>query len=860
MLFVHRHRFCSRRLNFVVACAVCVLNLQCWSLRGSPAGVEASAVSPAGSSPRERLLLDFNWRFQLGDPPDAGTVFDNPEPSSLDKTVRKDFAEWEKLDAARQDAAAVNLGSNVSYVQAEMDEHSWQHVDLPHDWAVELPFNPRGNISHGKKDIDPKKGTNIGWYRRTFEMPAADRGRQISVFFDGVYRNSLVWLNEQCLGRFPSGYTSFHYDLTKHIKFGALNTLVARVDATRNEGWFYEGAGIYRHAWLVKTDPLHVAAWGTQCVSRLEGSDASISISTDVENDGDRPVSGTLVSRIVDALGNTVASASEPFGLEPTAHNVFAQTVKVAAPKLWSIEAPYLYNVVTTIKRAEVIADIYETPLGIRTIRFDPELGFFLNGKNVKIKGTCNHQDHAGVGSALPDRLQFFRIEQLKAMGSNAYRTAHNPPTPELLDACDRLGMLVLDENRRFDARPQTLADLETLIRRDRNHPSVILWSIGNEEMEMGRGENDKVATAIASTMQDLVHKLDSTRPVTIGHNGAWKTFGKGFCNVMEMLGCNYYNHENKDLDSFLKNHPKQLLIGTEEASTLCTRGQYSDDPHAGFVQAYDRDFPKWGSTAEAWWKFYANRPWLPGAFVWTGFDYRGEPTPYNFAYSSQFGVMDTCGFPKDIYYFYKAWWTEVPVLHLLPHWNWVGKEGQEIEVWAFSNCNEVELFLNGQSIGRKTMEQNSHLEWKVKFAPGTLSAKGYRNGQIIAEAKVETTGSPAGIKLTPDRSSILADGQDISVVTAAVIDAQGRTVPTASNLLEFELIGGKIIGVGNGNPNTAESDKEPRRKVFNGLAQVIIQAPRKPIAMHLTARSEGLNAAAIVIDSHAGTPRPAVP
>ena len=434
---------------------------------------------------------------------------------------------------------------------------------------------------------------------------------------------------------------------------------------------------------------------------------------------------------------------------------------------------------------------------------FDKDKGFLLNGKPYELKGTCNHQDHAGVGAALPDALQYFRVAKLKEMGDNAIRTSHNPPTPELLDACDRLGMLVMDENRLLGSDEENLRRWTGQIRRDRNHPSVAIWSIANEEF---RVQSTPTGKRVAETMQNLVQRLDPTRPVTyaapVGNEF------QGINSIIEVRGWNYHIGTN-NMDAYHAAHPAQPNVGTEQGSTVSTRGIYTNDAARGYVSAYDIGATKWSNTAEQWWSFFAARPWLSGGFVWTGFDYRGEPTPYGWpCVNSHFGMLDTCGFPKDNFYYYQAWWTDKPVLHLLPHWNWPGREGQNIDVWCYANCPEVELFLNGRSLGRQTMTNNSHLQWTVNYAPGTLSAKGYSGGKIVAETKVETTGDPAAVQLAPDRAAINADGEDVSVFTVSVADAQGRIVPVATNLIHFELSGpGKILGVGNGDPSCHEPD-----------------------------------------------------
>ena len=420
---------------------------------------------------------------------------------------------------------------------------------------------------------------------------------------------------------------------------------------------------------------------------------------------------------------------------------------------------------------------------------FDAEKGFLLNGEPYELKGTCNHQDHAGVGAAVPDRVQYFRVARLKEMGGNAYRTSHNPPTPELLEACDRLGMLVMDENRLLGSDAANLDRLAGLVLRDRNHPSVVMWSIANEEGV----QTSATGGRIGDTMQRLIHQLDPTRPVTMAAN-VGNEFA-GINAIIDVRGWNY--HIGKIMDDYHAAHPAQPNVGTEQASTVCTRGIYANDKERGYVSAYDDNAPEWAHTTETWYKFFAARPWLSGGFAWTGFDYRGEPTPYGWpCINSHFGIVDTCGFPKDNFYYYQAWWTDRPVLHLLPHWNWAGREGQEIDVRCFSNCDEVELFLNDQSQGRQAVAKNSHLRWKVKYAPGALSAKAFKGGQLLLEEKTETAGPPSRLLLTPDRAALNADGEDVSIITVAVVDAQGRVFPIASNLVNFELTGpGRILG-----------------------------------------------------------------
>jgi beta-galactosidase len=555
----------------------------------------------------------------------------------------------------------------------------------------------------------------------------------------------------------------------------------------------------------------------------------------------------------VDQTGKEVASGrSDSVAIPGWGERNVTQRVELNDPKLWSIEEPDLYRLLTAVESGGGAVDHYETPFGIRTVRFDADKGFFLNDKPVKIQGTCNHQDHAGVGSALPDRLQYYRIEKLKEMGSNGYRTSHNPPTPELLDACDHLGMLVLDETRRFSSDREGLSQWNRMIRRDRNHPCVVFWSTGNEEALQG----SETGARICSSMKRLERRLDPTRLITQAMNDDW---GRGISAVLDVQGFNYKHA--REIEDFRSKFPSQPCVGTEVGSTVSTRGIYANDKVKGYVSAYDVNFPEWASTAEEWWQTYDQRAFLAGGFVWTGFDYRGEPTPYSWpCISSHFGIMDTCGFPKDNYYYYQAWWSGKPVLHLFPHWNWAGKEGQEIEVWCHTNLERVELFLNGQSLGSQTVKRASHLAWKVKYAPGALLARGYRGGQEVLTDSRETTGAAAKIELRPDRRTVAADGEDVSVVEVRVVDQQGRTVPAADNEITFLVSGaGKVIGVGNGDPSSHEPDKAHQRRAFNGLCVAIIQSSKTAGEIKVEATSPGLASANTVIQCEQATPRPAV-
>jgi len=788
---------------------------------------------------RERILMDSGWRFHLGHACDPARDFGYGVGDSSSNT---------------------KAGDPFGAVHPGFDDSDWAVINLPHDWAVELGFEPTAEEHHGYRPIGRDwPSTSIGWYRKTFHLPESDRGRRLFVQFDGIYRDSIVWLNGHYLGRHLSGYTSFEYDITDCANVGGENVLVVRVDASQFEMWSYEGAGVYRHVWLLKTDPLHVPQWGTCVTSTVReepaGSWAEITIQTRLVNECDEKTTCTLTSVVSDADGRVVGQVeTQQVIVEAWGAREIVQRVSLLNPMLWSTESPYLYRVTTTVQSDEQVNDTYETTFGIRTIRFDPDRGFFLNGKPLKIKGVCCHQDHAGVGVALPDRIQEYRIEKLKEMGCNAYRCAHNPPTSELLDVCDRLGMLVLDEHRMMGSSPELLGQLENLVRRDRNHPCVILWSLGNEEHAI---QGTEVGARIAATMKRLVRRLDPTRPVTLAMNGDW---GGPVSQVVDVQGCNYI--ACGDADKFHAEFPDQPVIGSETASTLSTRGVYEDEQAKGYVNAFGTVLPSWGASAEESWQFWSSRPFVGGVFVWSGFDYRGEPTPYGWpAVITNFGIMDICGFPKDNYYYYQSWWSKRNVLHIFPHWNWPGKEGEEITVWCYSNCDEVELRVNGTSLGRKQMSPGSHLEWKVRYAPGQLEARGYRGGRRVMTRVVETTGDPKALELTPDRPIIRADGEDVSLVTVAVTDAEGRLVPVASNDVTFTISGyGRIIGVGSGDPSSHEPEKATRCRAFNGLCMVIVQAGRTPGMIQLVAESPGLIPARVEIRTEGCASRPYIP
>jgi beta-galactosidase len=778
--------------------------------------------------------LDFGWRFHFGHADDPA----------------KDF----RFGGGR----AGNFQKTGNFLPAGalgFDESDWQAVDLPHDWAVELPFeNDPALASKGFYPLGRTyPATSVGWYRRVFELPPTDAGRRITLEFDGAYRETMVVFNGFYIGRHSGGYDPFNFDVTDFATPGGRNVLLVRVDATLSDGWFYEGAGIYRHVWLVKTHPVHVRQWGTFVRTQVPGTEATILIRTEIDNRGAGAQSTRVLSTILDPTGKPVGKATtDPASIVEGQNHTWEQTVAVERPALWSLEERNLYKLVTEVEAGGQIVDRYETPFGIRTATFDAQKGFFLNGKSVKLKGTCNHQDHAGLGAALPDAVQRYRIRKLLEMGSNAYRTSHNPPTCELLDACDELGMLVLDETRMMSSNPEGLAQFEHLVRRDRNHPSVFMWSMGNEE---GQATTDK-GLHILTAMKEVASAHDGSRPVSIDGFGATREGGLAVSDVMS------YHYTDPGAEAYHQAHPDVPVIGTETVSAVGTRGVYVTDAEKGYVGSYDPYTTTGRASAEGWWGFCDARPWLAGGFVWTGFDYRGEPSPYEWPnIGSQYGIIDTCGFPKDTFFYYQSWWGFRPVLHLFPHWNWEGMEGQDICVWAYSNLETVELFLNEKSLGAKDMKKDSHLEWRVTYAPGSIEARGYKGGQLVSTTRRETTGPAARLVLRPNRTEVSADGEDVLMVAVEVQDAQGRVVPVAGNAVRFEVSGaGRLIGVGNGKPTSHESDKGNTRQAFNGYCMGVVQAAKEAGSLRVEATSPGLTPASVTVQCRAVKLRPAVP
>lgn len=717
------------------------------------------------------------------------------------------------------------------------DEKAWKAVTLPHDWIVCGDFSKEANKLQGYLP------TGVGCYRKVFDVPAEYEGKRVELEFDGVSRNATVWVNGHLVGNHFSGYTSFSYDISDYLRYGdeGRNVIFVRVDAREFEGWWYEGAGIYRHVWLTVTDKLHVAKWGTYITTPKVGKkSATVRVETTVQNDNEAQKTGILVTEIFDPAGEKVGEAITGISLGGSGEMNIVQEVEVRNPKLWDLDEPNLYTAKTGIKQGRRTVDTYETAFGIRTIKFTKE-GFFLNGKHVLIKGTCNHQDFAGIGIALPDSINEYKIKKLKEMGSNAYRSSHHPATESLLDACDRMGMLVMDENRKLDSSPRGIEDLKSLLCRDRNHPSIIMWCLDNEEVILGT----KTGKRIESTLRRLVHKIDPTRPTTIAMNHGWNENDYEEC--VDIMGYNYGQREDQYVKD-LEDHPNRMAICTESTSSTTTRGIYADDPVRGYCTSYETNLARWCCTHEKSWKDLLANPRLTGIFVWTGFDYRGEPTPYAWpCINSHFGIMDTCGFPKDAWYYYKAVWTNEPIVHFFPHWDHK-TEGEEVNVRIVGNCDTVELILNGESLGERELDKTGHIDWIVKYAPGTLKAVGKKGGKAVCEQTAVTSGAPAEIRLETDRK-LLRNGEDAIVIRASVYDKDGNFVPCADMEINFSVSeGAKIIGVGNGDPSSHEPDKAEKRRAFNGLCAAVVQSCGKAGKITFKAVAPGLKSAEIEI------------
>ena len=794
------------------------------------------SIAGQAQNVRETIRLDKDWKFALGHAGDP----------------KKDFGCGTEYFNYLTKANSIH---NVGPYSSKFDDSTWQEVSVPHDWVTTLPYAREASHSHGYKTVGYKyPNTSIGWYRKTIKIPASDLGKRLMLRFDGIFRNARVWFNGFYMGTEPSGYVTQIYDITPYIKYGEDNLICVRADATLEEGWFYEGAGIYRDVWLEKSAEVSVVPFGTFVYAELKDaySEAKLKIETEVSNSSLKPQLCEVAQRLLDADGNEIArSTATTLGLKSKETVTTKQSISISKPHLWSTTDPYLYKVETTISQDGKIIDVHTTTTGIRDIAFSSKIGFLLNGKSLKLKGVNMHQDHAGVGSAIPDALQAWRIKQLKKFGCNAYRASHNPMTPALLDICDREGILVINENRLMGINEEHLRLLERMIKRDRNHPSVIMWSDGNEEWGL---ENTIQGTRLAEAMREYTKLYDPTRPSTVANAG-----GTELIKGLDVVGFNYI--VQNDVDNRKKANPDWKIVGTEETSGCGTRGWYFDTPeYPGRMISINRtDKPGVENVIERGWKFYDERPWAAGLFYWTGFDYRGEPNPLEYpATDSEFGILDYCGFWKDEAWYLKSWWTDEPTLHIFPHWNLQGHEGEEVELWAYSNCDEVELTVNGKKLGIQKMPKNGHLKWKATYQPGKVVATGYKNGKRILTEVIATTKPAYKTVLKADKQSIEADGRDVAIITIEVQDEKGRIVPNACPMLKIQLEGdARIIGAGNGDPMYLGEDhpKNPNCKefsipAFNGLAQILVQSSDAASSITLRCMSDGLKTGSVVIQS----------
>ena len=787
-----------------------------------------AAASPAHPSAREKLSLDRGWLFFEGDIPFP--VITGHEPSY----------------------ANAKAGSSSGAASPQFDDSQWRPVDLPHDWAVQQPFDPSANSAQGFRD------RGIGWYRKYFRLDPADHGKHLELQFDGIATHCTIWVNGVLSARNWSGYNSIYIDITPVARFGSeVNTIAVRVDAEAQEGWWYEGAGIYRHAWLVKRNPVHIETDGVFANPVRDTSGRwSIPVEVTLTNIEKTSARVDVESTLIDREDKAVVSGEISATVRPLRESVANYTLRVPSPKLWSVEEPTLYSVRTEVKQDSAVVDEVTTRIGFRWIRFDPDKGFFLNDKPVKLLGTCNHQDAAGVGVAVPDAIWDFRIKRLKEMGSNAYRCAHNAPATEFLDAADRLGMLVMDENRNFGSSPEHLRQLDWMIRRDRNHPSVILWSVFNEEPSQGTEMGYEMVRRMSAT----VKQRDTTRPVTAAQSNSVLNP----VNASQAADVAGFNYVYRDYDSYHARYPDKPIFSSEDTSTVMTRDEYVTNRAEGVLDSYDDQVMPWGLSNRDAWKQIAERPFVAGTMVWSGFDYRGEIEPLSWpSAGSSYGVMDLCGFPKNAYYIHQAQWIQNrPILHFVPHWNWAGSEGKPIKVMVTTNAESVELTLDGKSVGNKPVDKYQMVTFEVPYEPGKLEAVATSAGKEVARFAVETTGPPAGLNLVVDRTGLAGDGYDTEPVTVEVVDAQGRVVPTAGSLVKFEVTGpGAIIGLNNGDPRNHEPEKGSQHTVFHGLAQVTIQSEAaRHGKLTLRAMSEGLTPAEVVIDVTPAAERASVP
>ena len=759
--------------------------------------------------------MDDGWRFHLGDIP-------------FSKVLGHDASYLNAKAGAARDAAAENY-----------DDSEWRELDLPHDWAIESRAVPDENASQGYR----KRG--YGWYRRALRLELSSRGRYLEIQFGGIATNATIWFNGNVVSHNWSGFNSIYIDITSMARFGDdLNSIVVRVDAEKMEGWWYEGAGIYRHTWLIERAPVHIVSDGLHADPRKGADDRwSVPVSATLYNIGKEDVPVEVRAELIDATGKVIGRGVGEGRAASLEQSVIATSIESITPQLWSIDHPNLYTVRTSVLVAGTTVDERITGCGFRTLRFDADQGFFLNDVHTKIQGVCIHQDHAGVGVAVPDALIDWRIRRLKELGCNAIRSSHNAPDVALLDACDRHGILVMNENRLFNVSPDYVDQLVWLVRRDRNRPCVFLWSVFNEEPMQAT----EAGYEMVRRMTAIVKDLDDSRPVTAAMNGGM--FAP--INVSAAVDVMGFNYNQQDYDRFHAAHPALPITSSEDISAFQTRGAWATDASRNIINSDDTEKASWGASHRAGWKAIAERPFIMGGFVWTVFDYHGEPTPHVWpSKSSYFGMMDLCGFPKTAFYIHQAHWVkDRPVAVIAPHWNWAGQEGRSIRVMTITNGDHARLLLNGKPVADGPVDRYEMATFEVPYAAGRLEMIVTKGGKPHAHTVVETTGTPVALRLTPDPRSLDGDGRDAQPIMVEAIDAKGRAVPTANLPLTFAITGGRIIGLGNGDPTGQQPSKGNVESLFNGLAQVIVQTDAGSSGtLRLEVRSPGVSSAMVAI------------